>query len=416
MRSEYYKYLAPTVLLFLFIFLSLTSCVLFKEKPPEIKGSALIRIDPSEYPDFFDDMNYDDLKSAIQQSISYLNRVPLTSEFRFGKDIYNTPHMIRSLEQFLDFIRTTPLKGQLTRYIKDNYLVYTGIGGDTPGQVLFTGYYEPVVEGSYNKDATYKVPVYARPDDLTTVDLSLFSPQFEGQKIIGRYTSQSVVPYYNRKEIEDEGLLEGKARVIVWLKDRIDLFFLQIQGSGKIDLDNGKTVNVHYHATNGQPYRSIGKLLVDKGKIPLEEMSMQKIRDYLHRHPEEIETILNYNPSYVFFKIEQDGPTGCLDVKLTPGRSIALDSRLFPAGGLAFVEAQKPLINEDGTIHNWTAFSRFVLNQDTGGAIRGPARADMFWGSGPYAEIAAGHMQEFGALYFLILKPGRMTAKHTVTD
>jgi membrane-bound lytic murein transglycosylase A len=240
---------------------------------------------------------------------------------------------------------------------------------------------------------------------LTTVDLSLFSPQFEGKTIIGRYTNQRVVPYYDRKEIENEGLLEGKVQEIAWLKDRIDLFFLQIQGSGKIYFDNGKTIDVHYHATNGQPYRSIGKLLVDQGKIPLEEISMQKIRDYLRRHPEEIETILNYNPSYVFFKIEPNGPIGCLEAKLTPGRSIALDSRLFPPAGLAFIETKKPLINADETIQKWMSFSRFVLNQDTGGAIRGPARADLFWGNGPYAEIAAGHMQEFGTLYFLILKP-----------
>jgi membrane-bound lytic murein transglycosylase A len=313
--------------------------------------------------------------------------------------------MIRSLEHFLDYIRTKPLEDQLIKYIRDNYLVYTSIGSDNSKQVLFTGYYEPALEGSLKKDATYKFPIYARPDDLTTVDLSLFSPQFQSKTIVGRYTNHSVIPYYDRREIENDRLLEGKTKVIAWVKDPIDLFFLQIQGSGKIYLDNGKTVNVHYHATNGQPYRSIGKLLVDEGKIPIEEISMQKIRHYLHDHPQEVEAVLNYNPSYVFFKIEQNGPIGCLEVELTPGRSIALDRRLFPAGALAFIETQKPLISGDGIIRKWTVLSRFVLNQDTGGAIRGPARADIFWGSGPYAEIAAGHMQEHGSLYFLILKP-----------
>jgi membrane-bound lytic murein transglycosylase A len=405
MKPTSYKKIISIFLLFFLLFSFFTGCSLFKKKPPVIKETALIRIDPSRYPDFFDDMDYDGLENCIQQSISYLNRIPPTVEFRFGQDVFNTVHMIRSLAHFLNFIRTKPLEDQLIRYIKDNYLVYTSMGSDNPGQVFFTGYYEPVLEGSLKKDATYKFPIYTRPDDLTTVDLSLFSPQFKGEKIVGRYTNQSVVPYYDRKEIENEGLLEDKAEVIAWLKDRIDLFFLQIQGSGKVYLNNGKTIDVHYQATNGQPYRSIGKLLVDEGKIPLEEISMQKIRDYLHHHPEEIETVLNYNPSYVFFKIEQDGPIGCLEVKLTPGRSIALDRRLFPAGGLAFIETKKPWINGDGTIHKWTAFSRFVLNQDTGGAICGPGRADIFWGNGVYAEIAAGHMQEFGSLYFLILKP-----------
>lgn len=398
------KYIS--IIIFLFLFLAIfTGCGIFKKRPPEIKETALIRIDSSAYPDFSDDMNYDDLENCILGSISYLNRVPPTKTFRFGQKVFNTAHIIKSLEHFLYFIQTKPLKNELIRYIKDNYLIYTTVDSDTAGQVFFTGYFEPVLQGSLNKDTEYQFPIYARPDDLTTINLSLFSQQFKGKTIVGRYINQSVVPYYDRKEIEHEGLLEGKVREIAWLKDHLDLFFLQIQGSGKIYLDNGKIINVHYHGSNGQPYRSIGKLLVDEGKISREEISMQKIRDYLRRHPEEVETILNYNPSYVFFKVEKEGPLGSLEVKLTPGRSIALDSRLFPPAGLAFIEAKKPLINGDGTIHKWIAFSRFVLNQDTGGAIRGPSRADLFWGNGPYAEIAAGHMQEFGKLYFLILKP-----------
>jgi membrane-bound lytic murein transglycosylase A len=382
-----------------------TGCGIFKKRPPEIKETALIRIDSSAYPDFFDDMDYDGLENCILGSISYLNRVPPTKTFRFGQEIFNTAHMMRSIEHFLDFIRTKPSKDELIRYINNNYLVYATEGIDNPEPVLFTGYFEPVLQGSLNKDTEYQFPIYARPDDLTTIDLSLFSQQFKGETIVGRYIDQRVVPYYDRKEIEHQGLLEGKVKEIAWLKDRLDLFFLQIQGSGKIYLDNGDIINVHYHGSNGQPYRSIGKLLIDEGKITREDISMQKIRDYLRNHPEEIETVLNYNPSYVFFKVEKDGPLGSLEVKLTPGRSIALDRRLFPPAGLAFIETKKPLINGDGTIHKWTAFSRFVLNQDTGGAIRGPSRADLFWGNGPYAEIAAGYMQEFGKLYFLILKP-----------
>jgi peptidoglycan lytic transglycosylase A len=405
MKSKFFSnYISIILFLFLFL-LTFTGCGIFKKRPSEIKETALIRIDSSEYPDFFDDMDYDGLENCIIGSVSYLNRVPPTKIFRFGQDVFNTAHMIKSLEYFLNFIRTKPLKDELIQYIKENYLIYTTVGSDTPELVFFTGYFEPVLQGSLNKDTEYQIPIYVRPDDLTTIDLSLFSPQFKGETIVGRYTNQSVVPYYDRKEIEYQGLLEGKVQEIAWLKDRLDLFFLQIQGSGKINLDNGEIINVHYHGSNGQPYRSIGKLLVDEGKISREEISMQKILDYLRNHPEEIETVLNYNPSYVFFKVEKDGPLGSLEVKLTPGRSIALDRRLFPPAGLAFIETKKPSINEDGTIQKWVAFSRFVLNQDTGGAIRGPGRADLFWGSGPYAEIAAGQMQELGNLYFLILKP-----------
>ena len=405
MKPKFFIRYISIVLVLFFFSLILSGCGLFKKRLPEIKDTALIKIDSSAYPDFFDDMDYDSLENCILGSISYLNRLPSTKTFRFGQDVFDAAHMMRSLECFLQFIRTKPLKDELIRYIKNKYLVYTTIGSDTPGQVFFTGYYEPVLEGSLKKDTEYSFPIYARPDDLTTIDLSLFSQQFKGETIVGRYINQRVVPYYDRKEIEYQGLLEGKVQEIAWLKDRLDLFFLQIQGSGKIYLDNGEIINVHYHGSNGQPYRSIGKLLVDEGKISREEISMQKILDYLRNHPEEVETVLNYNPSYVFFKVEKDGPLGSLEVKLTPGRSIALDSRLFPPAVLAFIETKKPLINEDGTIHEWMAFSRFVLNQDTGGAIRGPGRADLFWGNGPYAEIAAGHMQEFGKLYFLILKP-----------
>jgi len=374
-------------------------------KLPVTSEPELVKITSANYPEFIDDMVYDGLEHGILQSISYLNNVPATTEFRFEKDVFDTAHMIRSMEYFLNFIKTKPSRKELNKFIRSNYLVYKSVGRENPGQVLFTGYYEPFLEGSLEKSAEYRFPIYARPNDLMTINLSLFSQRFNGETIVARYDNQAVVPYYERKNIEYEGILEGKADHIAWLKDQVDLFFLQIQGSGKIFLDNGNIINVHYHTSNGHPYRSIGKLLIDKEKIPRSEMSMQKIRSYLREHPEDVEDVLNYNPSYVFFKIEEDGPLGCLNVKLAPGRSIALDRRIFPPSGLAYIETQKPVIDGAGEIHEWIDFSRFVLNHDTGGAIRGPGRADLFWGNGIYAEIAAGHMQHTGKLYFLILKP-----------
>ena len=398
---------APKFIILLTVFFSLlfAGCALFKKEPPKVRETALIRIASSDYPEFSDDMDYDGLEHGILQSMLYLNKVPDDRTFRFDEDVFDAAHMIRSMEHFLDFIKTRPSIQDLRKYISSNYLVYRSVGSGNPGQVFFTGYYEPSLEGSLEKSTEYRFPIYARPSDLTMIDLSLFLPELKGKKIIGRYTDQTVVPYYDRNDIEYKGALEDKTREIAWLKDRIDLFFLQIQGSGKICLDNGEIIHVHYHATNGRPYRSIGKLLIDTGKIPREEMSMQKIRAYLHDYPEEVETVLIHNPSYVFFKIEEDGPIGYLEVKLTPGRSIALDRRLFPRAGLAFIKTDKPLINGSGKIYQWSAFSRFVLNQDTGGAINGPGRADLFWGNGIYAEIAAGHMQHHGTLYFLVLKP-----------
>lgn len=384
------------------------NCTTFKENSLPINKSVLIKLSPSRYPDFADDMNYEGLEHAIGQSIAYLRRIPPHQTFAFGnKEEVGPAQMIDSLENFLRFIRTAPSTKELNNFIASNYWVYQSVGGAQPEKVYFTGYYEPILEGSSAKNEVYKFPVYARPEDLVTIDLSLFSTRFEGEKITGRYVNRKVVPYWEREEIEREDRLAEVATPLAWLKNQVDIFFLQIQGSGKIYLDNNSPIHVHYDTTNGRPYRSIGKLLIDQGKIPRSEMSMQNIRAYLKNHPKEIEPILNHNPSYVFFKLEKEGPIGFLDVKLTPGRSIALDRRLFPLSALAFIESKKPLIDGSGRIRKWSSFGRFALNQDTGGAIRGPGRADLFWGSGPYAEIAAGYMQHMGMLYFLLLKTDR---------
>jgi membrane-bound lytic murein transglycosylase A len=355
-------------------------------------------------PEFSDDMRYSGLEHSILKSLSYLNKIPADREFVFGQDRYNTDHMIVSLQQFLDFIQTQPSRQDLNEFIQSNYRVYRSVGRDGWGEVLYTGYYEPHLRGSLIRAEEYQFPIYSKPDDLIAIDLSLFNEKYTGQKIIGRYTDQTVVPYYERSAIDSEGVLEGRAEVLAWVEDPVDIFFLQIQGSGKVYLDNGEVISV-YQTTNGQPYRSIGKLLIDEEKISVEEMSMQKIREYLHNHPEEMDAVLNHNPSYVFFKIEPDGPLGNINVKLTPGRSIALDWRIFPPAALAFIQTEKPVVDNTGQIHSWQSFTRFALNQDTGGAIRGPGRADLFWGNGPYAEIAAGHLKHTGELYFLVLKP-----------
>jgi membrane-bound lytic murein transglycosylase A len=368
------------------------------------KDRGLYSLSEISYPRFTDDMGYDGLEHSIRQSIDYLQKFPPEKTFTFDQDQYSASHMIKSLQNFLDFVHTNPSDKNLKKFMKSNFKVYKSVGKGWRKEVLFTGYYEPFLQGSLQKTEEYRYPILARPEDLLSIDLSAFSKKYEGEKIVGRYSQQTIVPYYDRREIEQEGVLEGKIEVLAWVKDPVDLFFLQIQGSGRIFLNSGQSLNIHYHETNGQPYRSIGKLLIDQEKIPKSEMSMQKIREYLRDHPEEVNDILNYNPSYVFFKTEEDGPLGFLEVKLTPGRSIAVDRRLFPLPALAFIKTQKPIIDGSGQITRWVDFSRFVVSQDTGGAIRGPGRSDLFWGNGMYAEIAAGHMQHKGNLYFLVLK------------
>ena len=372
-------------------------------EPP--KGASLVRVSPKDLPSFSDDINFDGLYHAISKSLAYLNRMPADRTFSFETDEVDRDHMIRSLTTFQKFIRSRPSAEQLSGFIAENYRVYRSVGDGSNGRVLFTGYYEPILLGKTRRSDRFRQPLYAVPEDLVSANLSLFSSRFKGERIFGRVENGKMVPYYDRAAIEENHVLDGKARVLAWVEDPVDLFFLHIQGSGKIYLENGKSINVHYAGTNGRAYRSIGKYLIETGKISREEMSMQAIRQYLAEHPGQVRSILNTNPSYVFFQSEKEGPLGCLEVLLTPGRSLATDRRIFPSAALAYIETQKPLVDGNGEVQSWQDFQRFALNQDTGGAIRGPGRADLFWGNGPYASVAAGHMKQSGAMYFLVLKP-----------
>jgi len=393
------KYFSAAAAVLTTIFLLLASgCAPTKEK-------VMQRISAWSYPKFQDDMQFDALEYGISQSLSYLNKIPADRQFAFGSDRYTARHMIQSLEYFLEYIKTRPAADDLDKFIRSNYIVYRSVGRDAGGEVLYTGYYEPNLSGSLSRDEQYRFPIYACPSDLLTVDLSLFNENYAGQRIIGRLAGQTLVPYYDRSAIDAAGVLDDKADVLAWVDDPVDIFFLQIQGSGKVYLDSGEVLNIHYHTSNGRPYRSIGTLLIQDNQISADDMSMQKIREYLNDHPDKMAGVFNYNPSYVFFKVEPDGPLGNINVRLTPGRSIALDYRIFPAAALAFIETEKPLVDSAGRIESWQQFGRFALNQDTGGAIRGPGRADLFFGNGPYAETAAGHLKHTGKLYFLVLKP-----------
>lgn len=366
---------------------------------------SLVRIDPSDYPNFADDLEFESLEQAIAQSIGYLQSIPASREFAFGRDRYTSDHILLSLRRFQALLRGRPSASDLQKYIHAFYRVYQSVGRDLQREVLFTGYYEPLLIGRRSVSPEYRHPIYARPDDLLTIDLRAFSEKYAGEKLIGRIEANSVVPYYDRRDIAEGGALYGKAPVLAWVNDPIDIFFLQVQGSGKVLLEDGRVLTLGYDTSNGRPYRSVGQLLIEEGRVSREEMSMQRIRAYLNENPNEIPRVLSYNPSYIFFKITPDGPLGSLNAKLTPGRSIALDRTAFPPAALCFVETQKPLIDGQGRITSWTALRRFTLNQDTGGAIKGPGRADLFWGSGPHAETAAGHLKHPGKLYFLVLRP-----------
>ncbi len=375
------------------------------QREAETPQQALTRV-RFFYPKFSDDMDVDSLRKAVQQNLQYLRKLRPQFAFEYGSYRYTAEQVIESQEAFLELVSSSRDPQELNRQIKNQFLVYKAAGRSPNGRVLFTGYFEPVFEGRLSKDETFKYPIYARPDDLITIDLSLFKEEYKGKSIVARFEGKKILPYFTRRQIALGKALENRNLEIAWLKDPVDVAFLHIQGSGRLNLGEGRSLQVGYAERNGHPYRSIGAYLIDKGFLTKEETSMQTIRKFLSEHPQMVDEVLNSNPSYIFFRVlGEEGALGSLNVPVTPGRSLALDSRLFPPGALAFISTQKPVTDESGKIVRWENLKRFVLNQDTGGAIRGAGRADLFWGSGSYAEIAAGHMKQEGDLYILIKRP-----------
>ncbi len=359
------------------------------------------------YPHFQDDMDLGSLAAAVDQNLLYLERLPENAVFLYGSATFTRQQIVETQRTLLDLLSKKKQAKQLNNEIRKLFWVFRATGRAGNNKVLFTGYFEPTFEARLVPDSTFKYPVYRKPGDLIRIDLSRFREKYKGESIVGRLSGDTIVPYYTRLQIEAQKVLAGRNLEIAWLKDPVDVAFLQIQGSGRLVLPGNKSISVGYSSSNGHPYRSIGRYLLENGLLERENISMQSIRGFLAAHPSLVQDILNYNPSYIFFRVLEKGPLGNIGVPLTPGRSIALDSRLFPKGALAFISCQKPTINKNGTITGWKAFSRFVLNQDTGGAIRGAGRADIFWGNGQYAEIAAGHMKHEGELYLLMKKPDR---------
>ena len=394
--------LLPLTLAFV-VFLEIGCCpVLKKEAQRPEEALKKVRF---FFPEFGDDLDRDSLVLAVRRNMEYLDRLGPKTIFQYGPDDFTSEQVRESQEAFLDLLAKGFGPDQLSREIRKKFRVYRATGRVKNRKVLFTGYYEPIYEGSLAPDRVFKHPLYRSPDDLVRIDLSLFNEKFKGESIVARVQGKKVLPYYSRYQIEAEKVLAGKGLEMAWLKDPLDVAFLHVQGSGRLSLPDGRELLVHYQASNGRPYRSIGRYMIEKGFLAGEDMSMQAIRKYLTENPEVLEEVLNYNPSYVFFRQVENGPWGSLGVLLTPGRSIALDSRIFPKGALGFVVCQKPLVNDQGDIVGWNKFYRFVVNQDTGGAIKGAGRADIFWGSGPYAELTAGHLRHEGDLYILIKEP-----------
>ncbi|MBU2027259.1 MAG: MltA domain-containing protein, partial [Proteobacteria bacterium] len=277
-------------------------------------------------------------------------------------------------------------------------------GSDGENTVLFTGYFESIMKGSRKRTERFKYPVYRAPADAIKVNLGRFGEKYKNEQLIGRVKNGELIPYYTRGEIEEHGSLAGRDLELAWVDDRVDLFFLHTQGSGKIELTDGKLLQIGYALKNGRPFQSVSPYLLKMGKITPQENSYKEIKKYLKEHPEELSEILVHNESFIFFRIVKEGPVGAIEEILTPGRSIATDPDVFPKGALAFIRARKPILDKEGNVESWIPFSRFVVSQDVGGLIKGAGRVDLFCGSGGEAEMLAGSLKEKGELYFLVKK------------
>jgi membrane-bound lytic murein transglycosylase A len=374
-----------------------------KRVPPVPAEESMVRVGKMSSPDLSDGLPRETLIQAVRKSLGYYARLDPNQPVSFGKDRYTVKAMQRMLHQFLELLDENLDGKAKKKAMFERFVVYRGGGREK--QVAFTGYYEPVLYGSRLPGIDFAAPIYRVPADLITVDLGLFRSNLQGIRITGRYKEGTLVPYYTRHEIDRLGLLNGKGYELAWVQDPVEAFFLQIQGSGRIILPDRSVLHVHYAASNGRPYRGIGNLLVERGEISADEKSLWALRRYLQSHPGEQASILDYNESYVFFEVVPEGPLGSLGLRLTPGRSIAMDLDLYPRGALAYIETEVPVIGEDGRPVAWAETRRFVVVQDTGGAIRGPSRGDIFWGDDEEAGNQAGWMNRPGKIYFFAPKP-----------
>ena len=346
--------------------------------------------DPAEIPDFTEACkDLSGLREAILNSINYLGKPSSQAFFPYGDISHH--HAKTSLTAFLRLIETGYTAEQLDALIQDQFDVYTSVGYDDRGTVLFTGYYTPIFEGSTQRTGRFSYPLYRQPDDLM---------KDQDGNTLGRQTDDGIVPYPAREEIERSGMLRGNE--IMWLADPFEVYTIQVQGSAKIRQPDGSLMGVGYAANNGHDYQSIATAMINDGLIPREKMSLTAIIEYFRKHPGDIPRYTNANPRFIFFHIEDGPPRGSINEPVIRLRSIATDKAIYPRACLSFISTALPGIRGNEIVH--APYAVFALDQDAGGAIRAPGRCDLYMGEGDTAGKLAGHTYREGRLYYLFLK------------
>lgn len=375
-----------------------------QQLPPPMIWTGANALQPlAAAPELKDDEPAQTLLDAVDLTLEKFSAMDGAAMLHFGTEAAPVSRVVDSLKDFRGKLAEMGLSEKFFCYVRENFVFYSS----TAPQVIFTGYYEPLLHGSRCESPQYPYPLYGCPADLVTVDLPQFyfyKEQSNMAQIKGRVDTGHLIPYYTRADIDFRSMLAGRGLEIVWVDSLVDIFFLHIQGSGIVQLEDGSRIYVGYADQNGHPFKSIGRYLLDMRLIDRGQLSMQGMKAFLKAHPEAIPDAFMANPSYIFFQVNSQSATGTFGARLTPWRSIATDPRLFPLGGLAYIECEKPVFNVQNCIVGWEKFGRFVLNQDTGGAIRGADRVDLFTGHGELSELVAGSMKQKGALFFFLKK------------
>jgi membrane-bound lytic murein transglycosylase A len=348
-----------------------------------------------------DDLDRASLRQVVQNQFDAMQEADLSLRVQLGPWTLTQGHLRKNLESFLKLIDENLPQREFSKRILEEYVLYKG-GKGKKKKMLFTGYYTPVIKASPVRTEEYIYPLYRAPSEPVNVRLISGSSD-EETDMEGSHSLKSWRTL-TREQIDREGALTRKGLEIAWLKDDLERFFLHIQGSGTLRFPDGSTHGVQFVAANGYTYKGIGRLMVRDGVIKLSQGSMQGIKHYLRNNPQDIPKYFYQNKRYIFFDWSGVNPLGSGGGELVAGRSIATDKSIYPAGGLAFIRLRKPVLDTQGKIKSWVPVSRFVADQDTGNAIRGPGRADLYFGAGNEPGVKAGHFKEWGEVYYLMNK------------
>jgi membrane-bound lytic murein transglycosylase A len=360
---------------------------------PLLPGQSALRkvTNPSEIPDLTSACSdVKGLKPAVERSLNYLSK-PSSKKF-FPVSGIDHKMAVDSLKEFSSLLDSGLTGAALNAAIMNKFDVYMSVGCDDNGTVLFTGYFTPILEGSLEASDRFKYPLYKQPDNLVK--------DSNGGVLGRRMADGSITPYPQRAVIEDAMLLKGQE--LVWLSDPLEAYIAHIQGSAKIKLPDGKLITVGYVAHNGYEYKSMSQALVNDGKIPRSQLSLPTIIAYFKEHPDDVSRYTRLNPRFIFFSKQEGDARGSLNEPVTPMRTIATDKSIFPRGCLTFISTTLPR-EEAGNVA-MRPFTGFMLDQDTGGAIRAPGRCDVYIGVGDTAGKLAGQTYQEGKLYYLFLK------------